>query len=174
MSDITHLVRRWNNAAFAEQIDVDALCEATDALVTWRDRQPDLRIDPAPLSEFKELLLSRFRDGADVPDDQLLLARGRAADAARRIGAAATGETAEPFSGDDWQALGATIRALLTYMVGRESAKLTDVCEAVWGDAFASTEKVHVAKSRANTFLAQRGARRSLTKPRGEDVLRWG
>jgi hypothetical protein len=66
-------------------------------------------------------------------------------------------------------------RRLLLHMRGREEDDLASICPAVWGEDFdnISEQAIHTAVSKVNRHLGQRQARRVLSKPRDQSVIRW-
>jgi hypothetical protein len=81
-----------------------------------------------------------------------------------------------PWSWEDWAPLSPQLKHLLRYMHRRDNVPLDDLRREVWGGD-CEDPAIHTAVSRANDFLVRASKRspwkRTLTKPRGEDVLRW-
>jgi hypothetical protein len=81
---------------------------------------------------------------------------------------------ADPWDGEDWDALAPLVRRLLRYMHGRERADLADLCPIVWERDYSAVSEpaLYSAMNKANAFLAQR-ERRTLEKVRRESIVRW-
>jgi hypothetical protein len=88
---------------------------------------------------------------------------------------AAGGGLADPWEGDDWDALEPLVRRLLKHMHGMERADLRELCPAVWGNEYSevSSSAISTCVSKANCFLRKRQSRRKLSKIRTEPYLRW-
>jgi hypothetical protein len=72
-----------------------------------------------------------------------------------------------------WEDATAQQKRVLQYMHGRDSASVADFVEAVWGGDSAKDGAVRTALSRANALLLKMGNNRTLTRVRGEPVIRW-
>jgi hypothetical protein len=87
-------------------------------------------------------------------------------------------KTADPWEGDDWDALEPQVRQLLRYMRGRDRADLRELCPTVWGKEYLGDNGVTEAAretttSKANRFLNKREWPRLLAKVLKEPYLVW-
>jgi len=81
---------------------------------------------------------------------------------------------ADPWEGEDWDALPRLIKQLLRFMHGRERADLEEVFPVVWEREYeAGKGDVQAALNKANNFLLKRQSRETLHKRRGEGEIYW-
>jgi hypothetical protein len=187
-------IELWKKGVYPNDLTVPRVSapEPTDltaalARVLRRYRVGRAHFDPAPLDEFREILLQRLRiivrpDAARnwTPDASDLERAGRKADAFLNgvKDAAADPEPRTPWSGTDaWEELQAVPRRLLEFTHDREEIAIDDeLSKYVWGEtdcANVSLSAITGALHRANQFLQGQGDRRALSKVRGRRLLRW-
>lgn len=95
--------------------------------------------------------------------------RGALAEAAqRRL------EQPNQWEGDDWDALPRLQKRLLSHMSKCQHADLEELFPLVWEKPYiAGKNDVHVALSKANSFLVKRQWKRTLHKRRGKGEIYW-
>jgi hypothetical protein len=138
-------------AVFAPRIAVSAgeLLDALECISGWLRQTHGVYPPFSPENEQKELRELRWKLVAAV----------------NRSMAALNLEKAPPYSGEDFEKQQPKVKALLTFMDGREEADIESVFFVVWKREYScQQEAVDQVVKKASAFLSRQGSRRTLRR----------